>query len=147
MKISRSAEAALVDIISSVIDRGITKIDGSYCDVLAGLALDALARAGWAVVPAVDETADLRQPPCGGPGWYSTGLSYEYAKPADMTTIADLRRRLMHLDCNLSEVTSEYERYRRALEQIAAPKRPDGTYNRCREACELLARQALRLDA
>lgn len=61
--------------------------------------------------------------------------------------IADLRRQLMHLDCNLSEVTSEYERYRRALEQIAAPKRPDGTYNRCREACELLARQALRLDA
>lgn len=63
------------------------------------------------------------------------------------TTIADLRRQLMHLNCNLSEVTSEYERYRRALEQIAAPKRPDGTYNRCREACELLARQALRLDA
>lgn len=30
-----------------------------------------------------------------------------------------------------------------ALELIAAPKRPDGTYNRCREACEFVARQAL----
>lgn len=30
-----------------------------------------------------------------------------------------------------------------ALELIAIPKRADGTYNRCREACEELARSAL----
>lgn len=30
-----------------------------------------------------------------------------------------------------------------ALELTATPKRPDGTYNRCREACEELARTAL----
>jgi hypothetical protein len=30
-----------------------------------------------------------------------------------------------------------------ALRLIAAPKRPDGTYNRCREACEQLAKEAL----
>lgn len=30
-----------------------------------------------------------------------------------------------------------------ALELIAAPKRPDGTYNRSREACEQLARETL----
>jgi hypothetical protein len=30
-----------------------------------------------------------------------------------------------------------------ALELIAAPKRSDGTYNRCREACETLAKEAL----
>ena len=30
-----------------------------------------------------------------------------------------------------------------ALELIAAPKRGDGTYNRCREACETLAKEAL----
>lgn len=30
-----------------------------------------------------------------------------------------------------------------ALTLIAAPKRADGTYNRCREACELLALEAL----
>lgn len=30
-----------------------------------------------------------------------------------------------------------------ALNLIAAPKRPDGTYNRCREACEQVARDAL----
>jgi hypothetical protein len=31
-----------------------------------------------------------------------------------------------------------------ALELIAVGKRPDGTYNRCREACELVAKEALR---
>lgn len=30
-----------------------------------------------------------------------------------------------------------------ALELVATPKRPDGTYNYCREACEQLAKQAL----
>lgn len=32
---------------------------------------------------------------------------------------------------------------REALELIATPKRPDGTYNRSREACEQLAKEAL----
>lgn len=31
-----------------------------------------------------------------------------------------------------------------ALEKIAAPKRPDGTYNLSREACEQIAKEALR---
>lgn len=30
-----------------------------------------------------------------------------------------------------------------ALDKIGAPKRPDGTYNYCREACERLANEAL----
>ena len=30
-----------------------------------------------------------------------------------------------------------------ALELIAAGKRPDGSYNRCREACEQLAKETL----
>lgn len=30
-----------------------------------------------------------------------------------------------------------------ALETIATPKRPDGTYNYCREACEQVAKEAL----
>lgn len=38
---------------------------------------------------------------------------------------------------------AEVERLREALNLIAAPKRPDGTYNRCREACEQLAKEAL----
>lgn len=33
--------------------------------------------------------------------------------------------------------------YETALNLISSPKRPDGTYNRCREACELIAREAL----
>jgi hypothetical protein len=35
-------------------------------------------------------------------------------------------------------------RYESALELIATPKRPDGTYNRCREACEQIAKEALK---
>lgn len=31
-----------------------------------------------------------------------------------------------------------------ALNLIAAPKRSDGTYNRCREACQTLAQEALK---
>lgn len=34
-------------------------------------------------------------------------------------------------------------RYQTALDLIACPARPDGTYNRDRRACELLAKQAL----
>lgn len=32
-----------------------------------------------------------------------------------------------------------------ALHTVAMPKRPDGTYNNCREACEKIARNALRV--
>jgi len=31
-----------------------------------------------------------------------------------------------------------------ALNLIAAPKRSDGTYNRCREACQTLAQETLK---
>jgi hypothetical protein len=37
----------------------------------------------------------------------------------------------------------EADLMRAALERIAAPKRPDGTYNLGREACEQIARSAL----
>ena len=36
------------------------------------------------------------------------------------------------------------KRLEEALHLIAAPKRSDGTYNRCREACEQLAAEALK---
>lgn len=38
----------------------------------------------------------------------------------------------------------ELSKVRQALELIASPKRPDGTYNRSREACEQLAKAALK---
>lgn len=44
--------------------------------------------------------------------------------------------RLIHAD-------SEITKLRQVLFLIAAPKREDGSYNRCREACEVLARDAL----
>lgn len=43
-----------------------------------------------------------------------------------------------------AELIAERDRYKAALELIATPKRPDGTYNRCRYACEQLASEALK---
>ncbi|MBA3588488.1 hypothetical protein [Methylibium sp.] len=40
-------------------------------------------------------------------------------------------------------ITRERDALRAALELIAAPVRADGTYNRCREACEVVARDAI----
>lgn len=53
-----------------------------------------------------------------------------------------------HLQERIAEALTAVEcetnnKYREALELIAAPKRTDGTYNRSREACEQLAREAL----
>jgi hypothetical protein len=45
-----------------------------------------------------------------------------------------------------SELQAENARLREALQLIATPVRSDGTYNRSREACEQLAREALRGD-
>ena len=41
------------------------------------------------------------------------------------------------------EVLAEIEALRRALELIAAPMRPDGTWNRDRGACQQIAAAAL----
>ena len=49
-------------------------------------------------------------------------------------------------ECDTLEPEAERDRYRAALERIAAPKRPDGTYNLSREACEQIAANALRGD-
>jgi len=40
-------------------------------------------------------------------------------------------------------ITRERDALRAALELIAAARRADGTYNRCREACEVVARDAI----
>jgi len=44
----------------------------------------------------------------------------------------------------VAELQTESARLREALELIACPERPDGTYNRDRRACELLAKDALK---
>jgi len=46
----------------------------------------------------------------------------------------------------LRHTRNEVARLRQALELIACPKRPDGTYNRDRRACELLAKEALKAE-
>lgn len=43
----------------------------------------------------------------------------------------------------LTEVQAELITAREVLELIATPKRSDGTYNRSREACEILAKEVL----
>lgn len=69
---------------------------------------------------------------------YLNGLRAERARWAGVEAERDENARdVMRLQGELAEA-------RGALELIAAPKRPDGTYNRDREACEELARAALR---
>jgi len=46
----------------------------------------------------------------------------------------------------VSELQTEAARLRQALELIACPERPDGTYNRDRRACELLAKEELKTE-
>lgn len=56
----------------------------------------------------------------------------------------DLHKELLRKQCNRSQdLTQALSIAKGALELVAAPKRRDGTYNRCREACEQLAREAL----
>jgi hypothetical protein len=44
---------------------------------------------------------------------------------------------------SLQELVVRVGRYQSALRRIATPRRPDGTYNLGREACEQIANQAL----
>ena len=46
--------------------------------------------------------------------------------------------------CSSIKLLEEHSRYKAALELIAMPKRADGTYNLCREACEQIAKEALK---
>lgn len=52
-------------------------------------------------------------------------------------------RDVAKLYANYESSTRQRDLAVEALEKIAAPVRGDGTYNRCREACEILARETL----
>jgi hypothetical protein len=52
----------------------------------------------------------------------------------------------MGYETGYAEASAENARLRAALERIATPKRADGTYNNCREACEQIAKEALHAD-
>jgi hypothetical protein len=65
-------------------------------------------------------------------------------------SVEDLQRSNKSLRAQLAYAQKERDYYRgqvsrmeHTLEAIATPKRADGTYNRCREACELLAKETL----
>lgn len=51
--------------------------------------------------------------------------------------------RIMDNQDNIEDIKSALMIAIAALNLVAAPKRPDGTYNRGRESCEQIARQAL----
>ena len=55
-----------------------------------------------------------------------------------------LSARLVASENHVKFLRKDNARLRAALELIAAPMRPDGTYNRCREACEVIAQEALK---
>jgi hypothetical protein len=59
---------------------------------------------------------------------------------------AALAEELKISDDWLRHTRNEVARLRQALELIACPERPDGTYNRDRRACELLAKDALKAE-
>jgi hypothetical protein len=54
-----------------------------------------------------------------------------------------LRAQLAYARKELDYYRGQVGRMEHTLEAIAMPKRADGTYNRCREACELLAKETL----
>lgn len=57
--------------------------------------------------------------------------------------LADIRGKLYDMEKRALRLMKENDRMREVLALIASSKRSDGTYNRSREACEQLAREAL----
>jgi hypothetical protein len=55
-----------------------------------------------------------------------------------------LQEELEKLRYENHKLLQKLDKASQALNLIASPKRSDGTYNRCREACEQLARQTLK---
>jgi chromosome segregation ATPase len=85
-----------------------------------------------------NDTRQLKCPHCAQND--ETKRRYAEAWQGDIDALrAELERTRQERD----EARRERDRLRKALELIAAPKRADGTYNRCREACEQIARAAL----
>lgn len=54
-----------------------------------------------------------------------------------------LQQRVDDLEEGTYELNVRLERCRRALERVAAPARPDGTFNHDRESCRQIAQSAL----
>lgn len=48
------------------------------------------------------------------------------------------------LEGQMAFLSLRFHRMQSALAVIACPKRADGTYNNCREACETIAKEALK---
>jgi len=61
-------------------------------------------------------------------------------------TYEDIGELCVELEHQNGRLNNEVARLRQALEFIACTERPDGTYNRDRRACELLAKDALKAE-
>lgn len=72
--------------------------------------------------------------------------SYEFLKEQhEKTLLAIAMRENEFISNREADVLGENDRLREALELIAAPMRPDGTWNRDRQACAELARGVLKV--
>jgi hypothetical protein len=76
---------------------------------------------------------------CDGPQHHEGGCTFTSA----WQLARHLEDELLSITDYAGDTTNQLRIARDALYQIAAPKRPDGTYNRSREACEQLARKVL----
>ena len=68
---------------------------------------------------------------------YKLALTFSQKELAGMEKMQERENKIIKLE-------KEIALLKETLELIAAPKRADGTYNRCREACEQLANKALK---
>lgn len=68
----------------------------------------------------------------------------QWAEPdGDSDQLFTLRMEVQSLIRAYEKGETRLANHRAALELIATPMRPDGTYNRDRRACELLAKETL----
>ncbi len=62
----------------------------------------------------------------------------------DVKLIESTRTMVVNDSINTAALWEKIFRYEQALQLIASPMRPDGTWNRDREACRQLAEEALK---
>ena len=94
------------------------------------------ARSGSAGSPEMGALACLHAAEAEKDEWQAMAEKYKKA-------LREAEARVGEYEQVLTLIAARVGEYEQVLTLIATPKRPDGTYNRSREACEQLARAAL----
>lgn len=144
---SSSSEAPPITELdrSLMFARGII-MHGGYDEQTRGAVIGTIESARLFIATQDDLISSLRAE---ADNWKSAALdgAKEYAQDVDALCKAAGVENIQQIGPLVSAIQARCEKMREALELIAAPKRPDGTYNRDREACEELARAALAEEA